>query len=134
MSLASVNTAAASSGGSAMRPRVTNRCPVDALPLRTADLPALRRFGLTIAHHGVDRAGGRRPIDYRNARAKAEIGTFYTGFVRTLCPRRLSARVIARTADIQVSYPHVNWSASLSYSVFLVARTPRGLSAWAQMH
>jgi hypothetical protein len=59
---------------------------------------------------------------------------FYTGFVRTACPKRLVKRVIARTADVSVGYPHVNWSASLSYSVFLIARTPHGLVGWAQMH
>jgi hypothetical protein len=114
-------------------PRVTNRCPTEALPIREADLPALRRFGLELAPHGVQKAGSRS-IDYRNARAKAGFPTFYTGFVRSACPSRLVERVIARTADVSVGYPHVNWSASLSYSVFLIARTPHGLVGWAQMH
>jgi hypothetical protein len=112
---------------------VTNRCPVGALPLRRADLPALRRSGLALAPHGVQKAGSRS-IDYRDAHAKARFPTFYTGFVRSACPRRLVRRVIERTADVSVGYPHVNWSASLSYSVFLIARTPHGLVGWAQMH
>jgi hypothetical protein len=115
------------------RPRVTNRCPLGALSLRRSDLPALRRFGILVAPHGVVRAG-TRSIDYRDARAEAGFPTFYTGYVRTACPRADVRRVIARTADVSVSYPHVTWSASLSYSVFLVARTRRGFVAWGQMH
>jgi hypothetical protein len=42
--------------------------------------------------------------------------------------------VTARTADVLVSYPHVNWSASLSFSIFLIARVPHGFVGWAQMH
>lgn len=115
-------------------PRVTNRCPTDALPLRRGDLPALRRFALSVAPKGVERAGAR-VIDYRGARASVRRApTFYTGYVRAKCPAAAVARVVARTADVTVSYPRVDWSASLSYSVFLVARTPRGLVAWAQMH
>jgi hypothetical protein len=115
------------------QPRVTNRCPTDALPLRRSDLPALRRLGLALAPRGVERVGARR-IDYRDARAKAGFPTFYTRYVRTVCPAGVATRVIARTGDVTVGYPRVNWSASLSYSVFLVARTPRGLVGWAQMH
>jgi hypothetical protein len=114
-------------------PRITNRCPLGALPLRRADLPALRTFGLAVAPRGVHSAGSRT-IDYRDARAKAGFPTFYTGFVRTACPKGLAKRIVARTADVTVSYPHVNWSASLSYNIFLVARTPHGFVAWAQMH
>ncbi|MDQ2914905.1 MAG: hypothetical protein M3T56_16885 [Chloroflexota bacterium] len=121
-----------SSTGSA-RPRVTNHCPTDALSLRRADLPALRRFGLALAPHGVQKAG-KQSIDYRDAKAKASFPTGYTGYVRSACPGRVAKRVIARTADVSVSYPHVNWSASLSYSVFLIARTPHGFVGWAQMH
>jgi hypothetical protein len=124
----------AAPGGLEAQPRVTNRCPTDALPLRRSDLPALRRFGLALAPHGVERLPGGRRIDYRDARAKARFPTFYTGYVRSVCPARLATRVIARTADVSVGYPRVNWSASLSSSVFLVARTPRGLVGWAQMH
>jgi len=54
--------------------------------------------------------------------------------VRSACPKRLVKQVITRTADVSVSYPHVNWSASLSYSVFLISRTPHGFAGWAQMH
>jgi len=115
------------------QPRVTNRCPVDALPLRRADLPALRRFGLALAPHGVH-AAGKQTIDYRDAKAKASFPTFYTGYVRSACPARVAKRVIARTADVSVGYPHVNWSASLSYSVFLIARSSHGFVGWAQMH
>jgi hypothetical protein len=114
-------------------PRITNRCPLGALPLRRADLPALRTLGLAVAPRGVHSAGSRT-IDYRDARAKAGFPTFYTGFVRTACPKGLAKRIVARTADVTVSYPHVNWSASLSYNIFLVARTPHGFVAWAQMH
>lgn len=116
-----------------IRPRVTNRCPLDALPLRRTDLPALRRLALALAPHGVQKAG-TQSIDYRDAKAKASFPTFYTGYVRTACPARVAKRVIARTADVSVGYPHVNWSASLSYSVFLIARTPHGFVGWAQMH
>ena len=115
------------------RPKVTNRCPLGALPLRRADLPALRRFGVELAPHGVHREGSHS-IDYRDAHAKATFPTFYTGYVRSVCPRRLVRRVIARTADVSVDYRHVTWSASLSYSVFLVSHTPHGLVGWAQMH
>jgi hypothetical protein len=125
-----VTGAANAEGG---RVRVTNRCPTDALPLRQSDLPALRRFGLALAPHGVRRAGSRT-IDYRNARAKAVFPTFYTRYVRSFCPSAVAKRVIARTADVAVAYPRVNWSASLSYSIFLVARTPDGFVGWAQMH
>jgi hypothetical protein len=116
-----------------VRPRVTNRCPLNALPLRRSDLPALQRFGLAVAPHGVQhtRSG---TIDYRDADAKAGFPTFYTGYVRNACPKTVARRIIARTADVSVGYPHVNWSASLSYSVFLVARTAHGFVAWAQMH
>ena len=123
-------TATAADGA---RPRVTNRCPADALPLRASDLPALRRFGLALAPHGVHKVGSQT-IDYRDARAKASFPTFYTRYVRSACPAAVAKRVIARTADVSVSYPHVTWSASLSSSTFLVARTPRGLVGWAQMH
>jgi hypothetical protein len=115
------------------RPRITNRCPVGALPLRRADLPALRRFGLELALHGVQKAGSQT-IDYRDAHARAHFPTFYTGFVRSACPRALVRRVIARTADVAVGYPHVTWSASLSSSLFLISRTRHGLVGWAQMH
>jgi hypothetical protein len=116
-----------------VRPRVTNQCPLNALPLRRSDLPALRRFGLAVAPHGVQhtRSG---TIDYRDAHARAGFPTFYTGYVRSACPKLAARRIMARTADVSISYPHVNWSASLSYSVFLVARTPHGFVAWAQMH
>jgi hypothetical protein len=112
---------------------VTNRCPTGALPLRRADLPALRRFGLALGLHGVHKAGSQS-IDYRGARAKASFPTFYTGYVRSACPKRLLRRVIARTADVVVRYPRVTWSASLSFSIFLISRTPHGLVGWAQMH
>jgi hypothetical protein len=113
------------------QPRVTNRCPTDPLPLRRSDL---RRFGLALAPpRGVERVGTHR-VDYRDARAKAGFPTFCTRYVRTVCPAGVATRVIARRADVTVGYPRVNWSASLSYSVFLVARTPRGLVGWAQMH
>jgi hypothetical protein len=115
------------------RPRVTNRCPVDAQPLRRIDLPALRRLALELGLHGVHKAGSQS-VDYRDARAKAKFPTFYSGYVRIACPRRLVNRVIARTADVLVRYPHVNWSASLSFSIFLISRTPHGLVGWAQMH
>ena len=126
--------ALASGSAVAARPKVTNRCPADALPIRRADLPALRRFGLALAQHGVERVGART-IDYRGARAKASLPpTFYTGYVRSSCPAADAKRVIARTADVLVSYPRVTWSASLAFSIFLVARTPRGLVGWAQVH
>ena len=114
-------------------PRVTNRCPVDAQPLRRVDLPALRRLALELGQHGVHKDGSQS-IDYRAARAKAEFPTFFTGYVRIACPRRLVKRVIARTADVLVRYPRVDWSASLSFSIFLISRTPHGLVGWAQMH
>ena len=114
---------------------MTARCPLGALPLRPADLAALRRFGLIVAPRGVEHLKGlSHPIDFRDARATAKIGTFYTRYVQLHCPRGVAARVIARTADVAVGFPHVNWSASLSSSVFLVARTPSGLVAWARMH
>jgi len=116
-----------------VRPRVTDRCPVGALPLRKGDLPALRRLGLALAPNGVHKVGSRS-IDYRDAHARARFPTFYTGYVRSVCPKRLVKRVIAGTADVRVGYPHVNWSASLSSSTFLVARTPHGFVGWAQMH
>jgi hypothetical protein len=115
------------------RPRVTNRCPVGAQPLRRVDLPALRRFALELGLHGVHKAGSQT-IDYRGARARASFPTFYTGFVRSACRRRLVKRVIARTADVLVRYPRITWSASLSFSIFLISRTPHGLVGWAQMH
>jgi hypothetical protein len=96
-------------------------------------MSALRRFGLAVAAHGVQRAGSHR-LDYRDARAHAGFPTFYRGYVRTACPRRIAKRVAARTADVTVGYPHITWSASLSYSVFLVSRTRHGFVAWAQMH
>ena len=133
MAAAVVLAAGGAASADGVRPRVTNRCPVDALPLRRADLPALRRLALALAPHGVQKAG-RQTIDYRDAKAKASWPTFYTGYVRSTCPARVVKRVIARTADVAVGYPHVNWSASLSYSVFLIARTPRGFVGWAQMH
>ncbi len=114
-------------------PRVTNRCPVDTLPLRRVDLPALRHFALRLALHGVHKLGSRS-IDYRDARARASFPTFYTGYVRIACPKRLVQRVIDRTADVLVRYRRVNWSASLSFSIFLISRTPHGLVGWAQMH
>ena len=77
---------------------------------------------------------GTRVADYRGAKAKAKFPTFYTGYVRSACSARIARRVIARTADVTVSYPRMNWSASLSFSIFLVARTPNGYVAWAQMH
>ncbi len=131
--LALVLLAAGVTNADAGRPRVTNRCPINAQPLRASDLPALRRFGLALAPHGVQRAGSQT-IDYRDARAKASFPTFYTRYVRSVCPAAVAKRVIARTADVSVDYPHVTWSASLSSSVFLVARTPRGFVGWAQMH
>jgi hypothetical protein len=120
-------------GADGAGPRVTNRCPADALRLRRADLPALRRFALELAPRGVQKAGSRS-IDYRDAKARAGFPTFYTAFVRSACPLRLVKQVTARTADVSVGYPHVNWSASLSYSVFLIVRTPHGFVGWAQMH
>jgi hypothetical protein len=119
--------------GDARLPRVTNRCPANARPLRSTDLPALRRFALKLAPHGVQKAGSRS-IDYRDATPKAKFPTFYTSYVRSVCSAPLVKRVIARTADVAVGYPHVNWSASLSYSVFLIVRVPHGFVGWAQMH
>lgn len=116
------------------RPRITHRCPANALPLRKSDIPALRRTGLALAPHGVERFRNRVVADYRNARAKARFPTFYTGYVRNTCPARLVRRVIGRTADVTVSYPRITRSASLSYSIFLVVRTPSGFVGWAQMH
>jgi hypothetical protein len=131
-SVAALAAGGATAGG-VERPRVTNRCPADALPLRPSDLPALRRFGLALAPHGVQRMAGRE-IDYRGAHATARFPTFYTRYVRSACPAAVVRRVIARTADVSVGYPRVDWSASLSSSTFLVARTPGGLVGWAQMH
>jgi hypothetical protein len=131
--LALVATQVASGAPSSSHPRVTNECPTNALWLHRSDLPALRPFGLAVAPKGVKRFGTDR-IDYRDAHAKAGFPTFYTGFVRTACPKSVSRRVIAGTADVAVGYPHVNWSASLSSSVYLVSRTPHGFVAWAQMH
>ncbi len=125
--------AGTSTAGGARSPRVTNRCPADALQLRSADLPALRGFALKLAPHGVQKAGSHL-IDYRDATTRAKFPTFYPRYVRSVCPASLVRRVIARTADVAVGYPHVNWSASLSYSVFLIARGPRGYVGWAQMH
>jgi hypothetical protein len=125
--------AGTTTAGDARSLRVTNRCPADALRLRPTDLPALRRFALRLAPHGVQQEGSHS-IDYRDATAKAKFPTFYTGYVRSVCRPSLVERVIARTADVAVGYPHVNWSASLSYSVFLIVRGPDGFVAWAQMH
>ena len=133
-SLVPVTSIGIASAGSPERPRVTNRCPARPLPLRPADLPALRRAGLAVAQHGVMQVPGQRAIDYRGAHATARIGTFYTRYVRQRCPGRQAATLIARTADVAVSYPRITWSASLSSSVFLVARTAQGYVAWAQMH
>lgn len=119
--------------GDARLPRVTNRCPANALPLRPADLPALRRFALRLAPHGVQKEGSHS-IDYRDATAKGKFPTFYTGYVRSVCRPSFVKRVIARTANVAVGYPHVDWSASLSYSVFLIVRTPDGFVGSAQMH
>jgi hypothetical protein len=126
-------TDAAPTAGKARSPRVTNRCPTAALPLRPADLPALRRFALKLAPHGVQKEGSHS-IDYRDATARAKFRTFYTRYVHSACRGSLVKRVIARTADVAVGYPHVHWSASLSYSVFLIVREPNGFVAWAQMH
>ena len=131
--LVAFSAAATTTASEARSPRVTNRCPANALLLRPADLPALRRFALKLAPHGVEKAGFRS-IDYRDATARAGYPTFYTGFVRSACRASLVKRVIARTADVVVGYPHVNWSASLSYSVFLIVRVPDGFVGWAQMH
>jgi hypothetical protein len=98
-----------------VRPRVTARCPVGALPLRKGDLPALRRLGRALAPNGVHKVGSRS-IDYRDAHARARFPTFYTAYVRSVCPKRLVKRVIAVS------------------STFLVARPPRGFVGWAQMH
>jgi hypothetical protein len=133
-SLAFVVLAAAGTTTAGVRlPRITNRCPANALPLRRADLPALRRFALRLAPHGVQREGSHS-IDYRDATAKAKFPTFYTGYVRSVCRPSLVKRVIARTADVSVTYPRVNWSVSLSYSVFLIVRVPEGFVGWAQVH
>jgi hypothetical protein len=128
-----VLTATGTSHAGDARPRITNRCPADALPLRRADVAALKRFALALAPHGVEKAGARS-IDYRDATAVAKFPTFYTRYVRSACGPALAKRVISRTADIWVRYPHVNWSASLSHSVFLIARVPNGFVGWAQMH
>jgi hypothetical protein len=74
------------------KPRVTNRCSVNALPLRSSDRPALAAFGLALAPHGVDRAGGRT-IDYRGATAKARFPTFYSFSACGRCVRRDSRAV-----------------------------------------
>jgi len=125
--------AGATSAGDARSPRVTNRCPAKALPLRPADLPAVKRFALKLAPHGV-RSAGTQSIDYRDATASAKFPTFYTGYVRAVCRASLVKRLIDRTADVTVAYPHVNWSVSLHFSIFLIVRGPNGFVAWAQMH
>src|SRR4051794_1419887 len=80
--------ASASAAARTERPHVTNACPVDALPLRQTDLPAVRRFALALAPHGVD-GSGRSRIDYRDAHARiAAFPTFFTGLVRATCPHR----------------------------------------------
>jgi hypothetical protein len=107
------------------RTQTPEPCPVGVLPLRAADLPPLRRFALTLAPHGAS---------YRDAKATIRLPTFFTGYVRAVCPKRLVARVIARTADARLQYPHITFSASLSFSVFLVSQTRRGFVAWAQIH
>jgi hypothetical protein len=129
-SLTATNSTTASDGRS---PRVTNRCPTDALPLRATDLPALRRFALKLAPKGVRNAGSQS-IDYRDATARAKFPTSYTGYVRAVCRASLVKRLTARTAEVIVTYPHVNWSVSLSYSVFLIVRGPDDFVAWARMH
>jgi hypothetical protein len=118
----------------ASNPRVTHRCPRMALALKRHDLRIARTFAFhALVQHGVHRAGNRT-IDYRNALVRADSPTFYTGYVRSLCGGALTQKVIARTIDLRVDYPRIKWSASLSYSIFLVAKTPDGLVAYAQMH
>jgi hypothetical protein len=130
---AALTAAGRTAAGDARSPRVTSRCPADALRLRRADLPAVRRFALKLAPHGVQKEGSQT-IDYRDANARAKFPTFYTGYVRANCAASLAERVIARTADVAVGYPHVRSSASLSYSVFLIVHERDGFVSWAQMH
>src|SRR2546429_9231411 len=113
-------------------PRVTNRCPVDTLPLGRVDLPALRLFALRLALHGVHKLGSRA-IDYRDARARASFPTFYTGYVRIACPKRLVQRVIHRAADVLVRYRRGNWGPSPSFCHFLISPPPPGPLGLAQM-
>ena len=132
--VAALATAAAGATTSPVaRPHVTNRCPTGALPLRQSDLPALRRVGIALGLHGVRRSGNT-VADYRGARTRVTFPTFFTGYVRHVCARAAAAKVAARTADVTVTYPRITWSASLHFSIFLVARTPHGLVGWAQMH
>jgi hypothetical protein len=98
-------------------------------PRRVARL-ALAIVALGLGGALTDQTTSGHAISFAHAR----FPTFYAGFVRSACPGRLVRRVIARTADGSVRYPHVDWSASLSYSIFLLARTPHGLVGWAQMH
>ena len=106
------------------------RCPRTAQPVRDRDLPTAARATL-LAVPLLYR--NDRGVDVRDATARAaRLGVVWTrsGLARATC----GARVAARTIAVNVRFPRVTWSASLSSAVFFVSRVPDGWVIWHQAH
>jgi hypothetical protein len=108
-------------------------CPRRALALEPRHLAAARRAVLAALPKLYRRYRGTPRLDIRGARARA-------GLARSGWPRNRDAletcgrRVWRRTAVVDVVFPRVTFSASLSQASFYVSRVRGGWVVWHQVH
>lgn len=107
------------------------RCPVGALPLGRADLPAARAPVLWFVRNVL--TGLSPELDIRGARvtqAALATKTVRGGYAKIKC----GTATQRRTAVVFVQLPAMAPSASMSSAVFYTSRTARGWIVWFQIH
>lgn len=107
------------------------RCPRGAMTVRKSDLAVASRAVLL----AVPRLYAReRYMDVRDATARAaRLGSAVwtrAGLARSTCGTHVAQRTIA----VGVTFPRINWSASLSGAVFFVTRVRDSWIIWHQAH
>lgn len=117
--------------GGRPRPPWFGRCPVGALPLSKAQLPAARAPVMWFVRNLLTELGPE--LDVRGARAaRVELAaqTVRGGYAKIKC----GATTQRRTAVVFVQLPAMAPSASMSSAVFYTSRTAGGWVVWFQIH
>lgn len=100
-------------------------CPEEPLSLDQADLRQAEQAVLLTVHESSNKSEG---FDPRGATARAALGSEVGVF--TYARKRCGDVVVERTSVVDVSFPKMSWSASLSSATFYVSREERGWVVW----
>lgn len=105
--------------------RLWGLCPPNPLPLSRDHLKDAERAVVRAAESGQMTGKG---FDPRGARARAFLGS--EGGVFKYARKKCGEEVVARTAIVDIHFPKMEPSASLSNSTFYVSREQRGWILW----